>query len=315
MLAVAELFYGFTKFNPFVPPSYVFPQNDVFTFLESHAGINRFWGYGTAHVDANYAAQYRLYSADGTDPLNLRWYNAFVQSSGEGHIPSTFTRSTRSDAYIKQGYGVDDFPNNPYRTKILNTLGVKYILDRTDNPKGNDTFPPSVYSTVYQKDDWIIYENKAVAPRYFLTSDVTYYKTNKEFERLFFSPTFDPKAQVLIESDSTPLTLAPTTNKKVTLTSYSPNTIEFKTTSDAPQLLFLSDTYDVGWLSFIDNNPTKTIKANYALRAVYVPKGDHTITMSYIPTSFIRGRQLSLVGVALLVLYVATSIKRTKKKS
>lgn len=309
LLVVGELFYGFTKFNPFVPSSFVFPQNDIFTFLQKNAGVDRFWGYGTAHVDANFAAQYHLYSADGTDPLNLRWYNGFVQATNDGKIPDTFTRITRSDAYIKPGYGADDFPDNIYRQKILQALGVRYILDRSDNPKGNDTFPPSNFKPVYNKDDWTIYEYKQAAPRFFLTHNILYYKSREEFEKLFFSPSFDPSKTVLLESPRTPLQLKPAKDSSVQLVSYETNGITLSTQSDAPQLLYISDTYDTGWVGFIDNHPTEILKANYALRAIYVPQGKHTIAMKYQPSSFKTGVLLSFAGLLVLVFYIGIQKK------
>jgi Bacterial membrane protein YfhO len=305
LLAVGELCYGFTKFNPFVPQKYIFPPNEIFTFLQKNAGINRFWGYGTAHIEANYATQYHVYSPDGTDPLNLKRYNSFIQSSNDGNLALLFTRSTRSDAYIYPGYGINDLPQNRYRLRVLDALGVRYILDRAENPKDNDTFSPTRFIARWQENSWTIYENLLAAPRYFLTSDIQFYQDDNEFERLFFDPAFDPKSTVLLPSDKQTLLFEKDPKiSNVQLVSYKPNEIEFQVDTAKPKLLFLSDTYDQGWKSFVDGQQTETIQANYAFRGVYVPGGTHTVRMIYLPNEFIYGAILSISGLLMFAIYL-----------
>lgn len=308
VLAAGELFYGFTKFNPFVPSAYIFPPNDIFTYLQQNAGINRYWGYGTAHIEANFATQYRVYAPDGTDPLNLRWYNSFIQSSKNGILARTFTRSTRSDAYVYPGYGATDLPLNRYRLRVLDTLGVRYILDRAENPKDTTTYARERFTPVWRANNWTIYENLRAAPRYFLTSNVAFYADDTEFERLFFDPAFDPKTMILLPKDSPiPRLKSTPTHDGVELTVYTPNKIEFRVVTPTPKLLFLSDTYDAGWKSFIDGRMTKTLKANYALRAVYVPEGSHVVHMIYRPHEYTYGAVLSGIGILMLAVYLTVT--------
>ncbi len=311
VLATVELFWGFSKFNTFVPTSYVFPPSNIFTYLQEHAGINRFWGYGTARVEANFATQYGIYSPDGTDPLNLKWYNSLVQSSKDGVIHQEFTRSTRSDANIQPGYGEVDLPENSFRLRILDTLGVRYILDRVENPKNDQTFSPIRFKPVWHENDWTIYENLLAAPRYFLTSDIQYYETDKEFEKLFFHPTFDPKSTILLAKD----TQTPKIEKAISagtaeLLSYTPNQLQLKTTTTTAQMLFLSDTYDKGWKADIDGKQADILKADYAFRAIFVPSGTHTVTMIYRPDAFIYGVVASSAGFVLLCMLLWQSRRR-----
>ena len=304
LISIAELFWGGLKFNAFVPPTYVFPPNEIFSILEKTTGISRFWGYGSAQIEANYATQYHLYSPDGTDPLNLKWYNSLVQSSKDGQLPVEFTRITRSDAYIYPGYGVKDLPQNASRLRVLDALGVRYILDRTENPKDNETFSPVRFKSLWQNNDWTIYENVLAAPRYFLTSDVKYYTTDKEFDQIFFDSSFDPRSMIMLQPGDKTILGKKTSTDSVNLISYEPNKILFHVTTDTQQALFLSDTYDTGWKSYIDNKPTKTLKADYALRAVYIPKGNHIIRMEYAPTAFTLGVYISITGVLLSIIFV-----------
>lgn len=301
LIITAELFYSFTKFNPFVPKSFLYPPHEVLTFLQTHAGINRFWGYGTTRMESNLNLQYKLYSTDGTDPLNLAWYNKFIQSSANGKLPQTFTRVTRSDVALTPGYGESDLPGNYQRLRIMNLLGVKYVLDRFDNPKNNTTFSADQFKAVYSSSDgYTIYENIRSIPRAFLADTVEYYATDAEFEHIFFDPSFDPGKTILIPASLSVPTLEAATQKEAVIESYSPNSLRIHTNSDKRQMLFLSDTWAPGWQAKIDNKSTPIYLADYAFRAIVVPEGSHIVQYDYQPESFTTGAVISAFGFLLL---------------
>lgn len=299
IIAAAELLYAFVKFNPFVPYEFMFPANPVLSYLSREAGINRFWGYGTASIPANIATLYRLYSPDGIDPLNLALYNRFIQSTSNGKIAQSFLRSTRSDASIAPGYGETDLPNNHYRLRVLDALGVKYILDRTENPKDDHTFSGDRFMKLWENNGWTVFQNTQAASRFFLTGNVLRYSTTENFERLFFDPSFDPKTMVLVETNASLPNFEPDADASVRLDSYTPATVTFSTHSNKQQLLFLSDAYDPGWIALVDGVQTNIIRANFAFRSVVVPHGDHTVVFSFRPKSLEAGGIVS-AGVLLI---------------
>lgn len=293
-LCIAELFLSFYKFNPFVPKTFVYPENPVFSFLQKNAGIDRFWGYGTASVEANFATQEFVYSPDGTDPLNLKWYNEFIQSSADGNLARTFTRKTRSDAQLAPGYGEKDLPTNAERLRVMDVLGIKYVIDRSENPKDNETFATSRFKPVWHEYDWTIYENLLASPRFYLTDDVRYYEAKEDFEKQFFADSFIPGKTVLLNSSSTVQTIFKSSNADtVRLIHYTPNRIEFETTTSNPTFLFLSDTYDTGWTATVNGQKQTVYQSNYAFRGVVVPEGTSSIILEYRPTSVIIGLFIS----------------------
>lgn len=150
-----DLFVFFNRFNPFVPKPLMFPDHPIFTFLKEKAP-NRYWGYGTAAIGANFASQYRVFSPEGYDPLYPKWYGQFLYNT------TSFTNSTRSDAAIESHFG-DGGLSGLNKQKILSALSVRYILDRTEN--GNNAGIPTEYKKVYEFDDWRIYENTNALPR------------------------------------------------------------------------------------------------------------------------------------------------------
>lgn len=306
-----DLWRSFEKFNPFSPAETVFPSTPIFDFLKENSAINRVWGYGTAAIEANFATQYGLYSADGYDPLYPKRYGEFIQASRDGKIQTQFTTQTRSDALITPGFGEIDLPSNVNRLKVLDLLGVKYVLDRVENKSTEKTFPKERFRLIYEKDGWKIFENLKALPRAFLASDYKVFGNNQEFEKLFFNKNFDPSKTILLEenpiyySSSERASASESRSlSSVQLVSYKPNKISISTRTDTNQLLFLSDTYYSGWKAFVDGKEAKIYRADYAFRSINVPKGKHKINFVYDPKSFKAGFGISILSFTLLAIFL-----------
>lgn len=309
-----ELAFAFLKFNPFVPRSFVFPPHPLWDFLTSRNSTNRFWGYGTAQIPSNISTLYRIGSPDGIDPLNLKTYNQFVQMSHRGTLAREFTRSTRSDAFVAPGFGENDLPQNNARLRVLDVLGVRYVIDRDENASTAVTFPPNRFQPVWKNSGWTVFENTKAAPRYFLTHDVIPYSSMEEFEKIFSSPQFNPAQSVLVATNDKPSALLPDPTKEVRLATYTPAAITFQTKTSNPQLLYLSDSDDGNWSASVDGVKSRIIRANWAFRAVLVPEGTHTVEFWYLPSSFIWGALVSGVTLAVLLSVVGfVLLKRSKK--
>ncbi len=305
LLTAFDLFRSFEKFNPFSPKELVFPNTPIFEFLKKEAGINRFWGYGSAALEANFATQYSLFSPDGYDPLYPKRYGEFIQSSKDGKIHTDFTDKTRSDAVIVSGFGDEDLMANTARLKVLDLLGVKYILDRGSNEK---TFPPDRFQPAFENNGFKIYQNLKALPRIFLASDYKVFKNKEEFERIFFAKDFVPSKTILLEENiNGDINLD---QGEAKIVSYKSNEIIINVQGGGNQLLFLSDTYYPGWKAIIDNKETKIYRADYAFRAIFVPKGQHNVLFIYDPLSFKLGLIVTLGSLILIIpflLYVKKS--------
>jgi uncharacterized membrane protein YfhO len=68
----------------------------------------------------------------------------------------------------------------------------------------------------------------------------------------------------------------------IELKKYQANELEFKSSSKTPQLAVFSEIYyPRGWKVLVDEKEVPYIKANYLLRAVHVPAGNHSIRMIF----------------------------------
>ncbi|MBI3576793.1 YfhO family protein [Candidatus Gottesmanbacteria bacterium] len=302
ILTVFDLFYFFGKFNPFVPPTLVFPTTMVTDWLKKNTGIDRFWGYGTAAIAPNIATQFGIFSPDGYDPLYPRRYGELINASKDGNLLTQFTNQTRSDAKIAPGYGELDLPNNPYRLKLLQLLGVRYILDRSENGSTQLTFPSKLFSQKATLEDWRIYEYRAVLPRAYLASNYEVYTSAEQFEHRFFDPTFDPRRTILLEEKPDFVPTTENSSDSLRVATYEPNNVVIDIVTTSPRLLFLSDTYFSGWVATIDGAPTKVYRAFYAFRAVVVPPGNHIVSFSYRPQSFLLGKKVTIISMILFAI-------------
>ena len=95
----------------------------------------------------------------------------------------------------------------------------------------------------------------------------------------------------------------------------------YKTNSTTPQLCIFSEIYyKEGWKAYIDGKETPILRANYVLRAVEVPAGEHTIELRCEPDTLKTFNIINLIGSILIAIFVIGAIalpfiKRLKDKN
>jgi len=95
----------------------------------------------------------------------------------------------------------------------------------------------------------------------------------------------------------------------ITLTAYKPNHLTYKSETVKEQLAVFSEIYyDKGWNAYIDGKPAPYFRADYVLRAMIVPAGNHTIEFKFEPQIYKTGEKISLASSILLVLLALGSI-------
>lgn len=304
-ILLLDLFRAFHKFNPFIPQSLVYPTAPVITFLQNQKDHSRVWGYHAGAMEANFATQVNLLSTDGYDPLYARRYGEFLGASKDGVLLHKFSTTTRSDAVISQEKSL---PENPFRLKILDVLGVKYILDAKQNRSSQIDFPPYRFQRVYEDDYWNIYKNLQSLPYAFLTADYGVFTSGKEFETKFFDRNA-PIDRVLLEEElGSKLANDPVAVIKTVQLDF--NRISLITSAKTNQLLFISNSFSSGWQAIIDNEISPILRANYAFQALEVPSGKHSIKLTYRPWSFVVGAYVSILSLLCFILYLG--IQRRK---
>jgi hypothetical protein len=109
----------------------------------------------------------------------------------------------------------------------------------------------------------------------------------------------DPAVVTHLESDPG-LELGPVTGATAQITEYGLNRVTVNVSTPGPGLLRLADLWYPDWKATVDGTPAPILRADYLLRAVPVPAGDHTVVFRFESPSIRNGLLLSLVSLALV---------------
>ena len=105
---------------------------------------------------------------------------------------------------------------------------------------------------------------------------------------------------------------------RVTLTAYEANELTYEVESKTGGIVVLSDIYYPSWTCTIDGTAAPIARADYVLRAIRVPSGKHTVTMTFKPRSIqttetIAYTALAILALLLLLLGVRQYVKSKKQ--
>lgn len=114
----------------------------------------------------------------------------------------------------------------------------------------------------------------------------------------------------------TPFVRDSTHRYEVRLVSYQPNHLVYRTDLATPAPVIFSEIYyPDGWNAYIDGQPAKYFRANYVLRAMIAPQGEHTVEFRFEPREVIEGDRISLVCSLLLLGGTAGACWYTRRRN
>ncbi len=108
--------------------------------------------------------------------------------------------------------------------------------------------------------------------------------------------------------------IADSLSANVTLEKVKSNYLKYKSVNPADGLAVFSEIYyPKGWNAYIDGNKTAHFRADYTLRALMIPAGQHTIEFKFEPQVVKTGGMISLISSILILLLVIFAIYWTNK--
>jgi heme A synthase len=91
-------------------------------------------------------------------------------------------------------------------------------------------------------------------------------------------------------------------SSQIRLVKYHPNRLVYEASTNSNSLAVFSEVYyPEGWRAFIDGSETEILRANYILRALEVPSGEHTIEFTFEPKSYFIGNKIMWISSLILV--------------
>lgn len=184
---------------------------------------------------------------------------------------------------------IDHYFSTNINMPILNMLNTRYII-----------VPDEAKQPVVQRNPdalgaaWFVGDFKVV---------------NNADEEIAAIGDFNPGQELIVdkrfESQIKGKAFTKDTTSKIALVKYVPNHLTYKTHTTKEQLAVFSEIYYAnGWQASIDGKDVPYFRANYILRAMVVPSGDHTIEFSFTPRLFNRMESLSIIAIIGLILLI-----------
>ena len=175
---------------------------------------------------------------------------------------------------------------------VLNMLNTKYFI----NPKGQAQQNPA-----------------AMGNAWFVNSVNIVPNADAEIDAL---NNLDVKNKAVVDSRFKDLVIQNSSNENssILLTEYKPNYLKYTSTSTSDGIVIFSEIYyEKGWNAYVDGELKPHFRANYVLRGMQVPTGNHIIEFKFEPKTYQIGESVSLASsIILLLLLGFVSFKEFK---
>jgi len=181
---------------------------------------------------------------------------------------------------------------------VLNMLNTKYII----------------YST---KENPVVNIN-AAGNAWFVNNIKTVNDAQSEINAL---SDFDPKVQAIADKrfskETENISISGNEFSTIRLKKYLPNMMEYDASVKGENGLavFSEIWYPKGWNAYIDGKKADYFRADYVLRAMVIPSGNHSIVFKFEPSSYFTGNNISRIcSVILLLLTIFIIYIECKKR-
>lgn len=252
----------------------------------------RVLNFATSTFDDNNTSYWHK-SVGGYHPAKLRRYQEMI----EHHISPEMQAAYK--AIATTGGEMDSVDANKFR--VLNMLNTKYFI-----------FPAG-----QQRQTVPILNPHAYGNAWFVNKVQYVNNANEEIDAL---DSIIPTETAVVDARFKDVLKGATESYKdslssIRLTSYTPNRLTYETNNAQDGIAVFSEIYyPDGWHVTIDGQPAELARADYILRTMHVPAGQHTIEMRFDPTSLHVTEGIAYGALALLVIGIIVAVLIAKRK-
>jgi hypothetical protein len=219
-----------------------------------------------------------------------------------GYEAMTFERLAQTYPLWSQPQPVSFNLVNDLSRPFLSALNVRYAIT------SSDAAPPDGWSIVRDDRQSRLLENRRVLPRAFLPKSIRFRPSGKSvLTEMAAATDFGETAWIEVPEQS-PQDF-PNPPGTLTVRKDGPG-FAIAAVMQGNGWMVLSESAWRGWRVYIDGRRVQTHHADHALLGIYVPAGRHDIRARYLPESFTRGRAISFVTLAVLMLGAAGAAVR-----
>ena len=236
----------------------------------------------------NSNTNYRVFTPN--NPFNETRTSYFHKSIGGYH-----------GAKLKKYQELIEFHIGRNNQKVLDMLNTKYVIQSGKDQQGNEGLS-------------MIPRNTALGNAWLVNRVLLVANSDEEIVALGEAKGFDPANAAVVDTRYAEFVKGPLVkdeNGSIEMTRYKPNHLEYEFKAGSDQLVVFSEIfYDLGWQAYIDNKPVDHFRANYVLRGLKVPSGEHKIEFKYKLGSYDISYPISLIASIIVILFFGFIVYR-----
>ncbi|MFD2598376.1 YfhO family protein [Sphingobacterium corticis] len=184
--------------------------------------------------------------------------------------------------------------NGAINEDVLDMFNVRYVITQ-DQKSGSER----------------IQRRSSAAGNAWFVDKITIVKDDNEEMNALDS--FNPRKEAFVskafEDKIKATQLGNSSNSDINLVSYHPDTMRYEYTAPRDAFAVFSEVYyDKGWKAYVDGEEVPIIRADYLLRALQLPGGNHTVEFVFAPQSMKISTTLSLIFSVLMVLGIGAAL-------
>lgn len=233
-------------------------------------------------------------SVGGYHPAKLRRYQEMIERHIAPEMQAAYSEIARA------GGEMDSVDASKFR--VLNMLNTRYFI----LPAGQQGQTVPILNPYAYGNAWFVDRVQYVD------------NANEEIDALH---TADPAGTAVVDARFKEVLKGLTESHRdslstIRLTSYEPNRLVYETHNSGDAVAVFSEIYyPDGWQVTVDGQPVTLGRADYILRALYLPAGEHTVEMRFDPQSLHVTEGIAYTALALMVVGIMAVIWRQRKKT
>ena len=221
-------------------------------------------------------------SVGGYHAAKLRRYQEMIEEHISGEMQGLYQAVADAGGDMEQ--------LDPSAFPVLNMLNTRYFIFPL---QGGQTVPlanPFALGNAWFVDE-VDYVNNA----------------NEEIEAIHG---LNPTEKVIVDKkfESVIQSLPSDSTATIELVAYEPNYLKYEVNSDKGGTVVFSEIYYPGWKSTIDGQEVAHGRANYILRAMNVPAGQHVVEFRFDPTSLHVTENIAFIALGLLLVLATITV-------
>ncbi|MDR0733906.1 MAG: YfhO family protein [Dysgonamonadaceae bacterium] len=225
---------------------------------------------------------YYHHSIGGYHAVKLRRYQELIDHRISREI------NTIIESFRKPQITLEDIQQSFAFTPSLNMLNTRYIIY-------NPEYPPIVNPRAFG-NAWFVRKAKIVENA---DAEIAALNVIDPLQTAVVDKRFADELNGFTEAQ-------PDSTASITLDNYRPNHLIYTSKTNSEQLAVFSEIYyQPGWKATIDGKPAPHFRADWTLRAMRVPAGEHKIEFDFRSEGYVAAAYISTFGsFALLVLLI-----------